>query len=288
VSIGEEATINEMKPLLNAINDFTINVELRFLFVKVLKILLRKSVNRAALGKNGVSLIVRSMNTVTTERHNLISAEMCNLVLNAVYDGKNVQHLIDVEGIRSLFRLLETFHDTIQASALGAIQGVCFVPLGRKHIRTFPQNIETLCALLQSEHRTVRARALGSIHNLSVDIQSIITILEISVSIPAVVSLLRDDDPDICQTACGTLQNLSRDPHGRHIIANETDALAHLTDLLCSTSLSCQVAAIGTLLNLMLSSKSSEDERAALRSVLTDGLVLGAVHSFVFDQGLTY
>ena len=139
VSIGEEATSNEMKPLLNAINDLNINVELRFLFVKVLKILLRKGVNRAALGKSGVSLIVRSMNMVTTERHNLISAEICNLVLNAVYDGKNVQHLIDAEGILSLFKLLGTFHETVQASALGAIQGVCFVPLGRKHIRAFPQ-----------------------------------------------------------------------------------------------------------------------------------------------------
>ena len=69
-------------------------------------------------------------------------------------------------------------------------------------------------------------------------------ITEIEESVPAIVSLLRDSAPEVCQVACGTLQNLSRDPHGRHLIASETSAVPHLTDLLCSSSLACQVRTV--------------------------------------------
>ncbi len=38
-----------------------------------------------------------------------------------------------------LFALLQAPQERVQASALGAIQGVCFVPSGRHHIRSCRQ-----------------------------------------------------------------------------------------------------------------------------------------------------
>jgi hypothetical protein len=175
------------------------------------------------------------------ERQPHICIEICNLLLNAVYDGKNVPLLIEADGVRPLFAFLDSSQHKVQSSALGAIQGICFVALGRHTIRSSAQNLEKLCSFLIAEESTVRARALGSIHNLSVDIQSIISLLEMPNTVPAVVSLLRDESPEICQVACGTLQNLSRDPHGREFIACRTTAVLYLSDLLCSASLSCQV-----------------------------------------------
>lgn len=143
---------------------------------------------------------------------------------------------------------------------------------------------------------SVRARALGSVHNLSVDVPSILMLLEIKESVPTLVSLLRDSVPEICQVACGTLQNLSRDPEGRRMIAQGTAAVEHLADLLCSTSLGCQVAAVGALLNIMGPSSSSSSsssssmgdeqdaEKKALRTLLTDGIVLGAIRACVFED----
>ena len=140
---------------------------------------------------------------------------------------------------------------------------------------------------------SVRARALGSVHNLSVDVPSILMLLEIKESVPTLVSLLRDSVPEICQVACGTLQNLSRDPEGRRMIAQGTAAVEHLADLLCSSSLGCQVAAVGALLNIMGPSSSSSSssmgdeqdaEKKALRTLLTDGIVLGAIRACVFED----
>ena len=140
---------------------------------------------------------------------------------------------------------------------------------------------------------SVRARALGSVHNLSVDVPSILMLLEIKESVPSLVSLLRDSVPEICQVACGTLQNLSRDPEGRRMIAQGTAAVEHLADLLCSSSLGCQVAAVGALLNIMGPSSSSSSssmgdeqdaEKKALRTLLTDGIVLGAIRACVFED----
>ena len=44
------------------------------------------------------------------------------------------------------------------------------------------------------------------------------------------------------------------------------------------------MAAVGALWNIMNSSSSSEEEKKVLQSVLTDGIVLGAIRSCVFDE----
>lgn len=135
-TIGDNQSGDPLKPLLTAICESVLPAEVRFLLVKVLKILLRKELNRTSLGKNGIVSIVKCMALANSERHHLLCAEVCNLVLNAIYDGRNVQFFVEAEGIPILFAFLDSREERVQSSALGAIQGVCYVPNGRKQIRS--------------------------------------------------------------------------------------------------------------------------------------------------------
>ena len=91
-TIGSSDHFDQFRPLLNAICEPCLHTDTRFLITKVLKILLRKEINRSSLGKAGVTAIVKSMNLCGTNL--ALVAEVCNLVLNALYDGRNVQHFV--------------------------------------------------------------------------------------------------------------------------------------------------------------------------------------------------
>ena len=48
--------------------------------------------------------------------------------------------------------------------------------------------------------------------------------------------------------------------------------------------ITAQVAAVGTILNIVGSSLESAEDRLLLNTMLTDGLVVGAIRSCVFDN----
>lgn len=150
----------------------------------------------------------------------------------------------------------------------------------------------------------MRARAVGAVHNLSVDVVSIAPIVECR-CIPALVAMLRDPSIEICRAATGTIQNLSRDISVRASIV-DSGALDYLSDLLfanditcqvflqyygglvsvaysCDISLFYQVAAVGTILNIVGSTLRTPEEHQQLRQALSDGVALGAIRSCVFD-----
>jgi len=282
---GDENKSDELRPLLATVSSpsASIPVETDILLARMMKILLRKSANRLALGKNGIQSIIRSLSRIQAEKNIIALAEMCNVVLNTCYDSVNVLFLIELGGVTPLLSFLKTSDVPVLSSALGALQGLCYVPSGRQCIRTDIKALRRIATFLVAEESVIRARAVGVVHNLSVDIVSINCIVETG-CIPALVRLLRDSSAEICRAAAGTIQNISRDIVARAAIV-ETGALDYLSDLLFASDVACQIAAVGTILNIVGSSLETEEERKVLNQMLTDGLVVGALRSSIFDTG---
>lgn len=280
---GEDSKSDELRPILALVGDSTakFSVEIELVMAKVLKILLRKKSNRDALQKSGVVSLIRCLNRLSLMKRIEPAAEMCNVILNACYDGANVQYFIESEGIKPLSSFIKSINTQLQSCAVGAIQGLCYVPIGRQSVRNDPNITAILVSLLTKEDLVVRTRAIGAIHNLSVDIVSINPLRETG-CIPTLVTLLRDSSLEICAASAGTLQNLARDPTTRdELMAN--GAVDYLSDLLFSSDVPCQIAAIGTMLNV-IGPIVPEEEKGALNQALTDGLVLGALRSCLFDS----
>lgn len=281
---GDVAASDELRPLLAAISstDLTASVpmEVEIVLARVLKVLLRKTCNRRSLGKNGLSALIRALNRLLTQRKHLAAAEMCNVVLNTCYDGANVQLLLELDGLKPLSVLLRGRDAVLLASALGVLQGLCYVATGRQKLRQETKVLEKVAVLLESEEAAVRARAVGVMHNLSVDMVSIIPIVDTG-CVSVLVRLLLDSSSEICTAAAGTLQNLARDSVTREDIL-ACGALDSLSDLLFASDIGCQVAAVGSMLN-MLGPDVPSTERQEYCRLLTDALVLGAVRSSVFD-----
>ena len=133
---GKQNEADNLKPLLSLImHDIPIDIEI--LAAKVIKILLRKPQNRVTLGRSGVGSIVRALHR-QEERLTSSAAEIGNVVLNTCYEGDNIDSFIEENGIPPLLNLLYSNDDKVIASALGAIQGLCFISSGRRAIRSVP------------------------------------------------------------------------------------------------------------------------------------------------------
>jgi hypothetical protein len=136
-SLAEIDTADDLRPILATVGDpaAVIPVDVDTLIATILKVLLRKPVNRLALGKYGMTAIIRSLNRIQTEKNIPAAAEMCNVVLNTCYDGANVQLLIELDGMTPLLRFLKSREVPVLCSSLGALQGLCYVPRGRQCLR---------------------------------------------------------------------------------------------------------------------------------------------------------
>eukprot|EP01041_Mallomonas_annulata_P004668 gene4668-9258_t len=281
VNMGSTREADDMRPLLAVLRG-PLPGDFEVLIAKVIKILLRKPINRTLMGKHGVLCIVKALMR-QTEHRSIAATEIGNVVLNTCYNGDNVQLFIDEGGFPHLLKLLLSRDTSLQASVLGAIQGICFVPIGRQAIRQDSESIRIMVHFLDSEDSLVRARASGTIHNISADSTSILILREAG-CIPSLVRLLRDQSVEVCQAVTGTLQNLSREVASREIIL-ECDALPPLSDLLLGNDVQCQVAAVGALFNLL--SSTQQDGQLSLRKLLTECVVMGALQSCLFDTSET-
>ena len=134
---GDKSKADELRPLLATISDTSIIVpiEIDIIIARILKVLLRKSVNRIALGKHGISAMIKSIQRIQHGQNTIAAAEMCNVMLNACYDGINVQLLIEQDGVETITKLLKSNDSMLISSVLGVLQGLCYVPFGRQTIR---------------------------------------------------------------------------------------------------------------------------------------------------------
>jgi len=240
-AFGDVDKCDELRPMLATLGapSAVIPFEVDILLARMLKILLRKAANRLSLGKTGILSIIRSLTRIQKQKNGLALAEMCNVVLNTCYDSENVKLLIEVDGVAPILSFLNSKEVPVLSSALGALQGLCYVPQGRHSLRFDYKALRKISSFLEAEDTTIRARAVGVMHNLSVDVVSINPIVE-TCCIPSLVRLLRDPSSEICRASAGTIQNISRDSVAREVIV-ETGALEYVSDLLFASDISCQV-----------------------------------------------
>ena len=151
---GDNSYSDELRPLLATIGDPTaiIPFDVDIVLAKMMKVLLRKGPNRASLGKNGMTSIIKSIQRIQAKSaDNIIAAaEMCNAILNSCYDGANVKVLIEQDGVRPILRFLKYDDTAVIAGALGVLQGVCYVPVGRQYVRQdgkvfIPTSLHSYC-----------------------------------------------------------------------------------------------------------------------------------------------
>ena len=141
----EENNFNdELRPLLSTIKGILPN-ELDLLLLKTLKLLLRKPCNRLSLSKFGIGYIVAVLNNQTRSKP-LQAAEVCSIILNACYEASNVRLFLEEGGLSRVLQFLGNsginstdpvsiaIDPRLLASALGALQGICFIPIGRQYI----------------------------------------------------------------------------------------------------------------------------------------------------------
>lgn len=283
--------VDELRTILFTMTNDMIPMGLEVLLSRVLKILLRKSCNRLSIGKSGVSSIVYALKRQTSSKP-IVASEVCNIVLNTCYEGANIRSFLEEGGLPIVLRLIGTSSrdSRLQASALGALQGICYTSLGRQYlladtVTSSTGGLNIVINLLLSQDKLVRARASGTIHNMSTDIQSFEILGNTNSESPCIqslVTLLHDPSIEICKSAAGTLQNISRHPSLRLQIMEDDRIITYLTDLLFSNDINCQVSAVGALLNL-LGPSLGEEQRMRLRQVLSESVALGAIKSAVFE-----
>lgn len=124
---------DEMRPLLASIS-LDMSTDMEMMVAKITKILLRAPTNRRALGRAGLAVLVQWLHRQTHTR-TIAAGEIANVILNACYNGENVSIFVEVGGVGPLCILLRSRDVNVVASALGALQGICYVPVGRYAVR---------------------------------------------------------------------------------------------------------------------------------------------------------
>jgi hypothetical protein len=120
----------ELRPLLTAL-EIDVSVDLEVYLAKVIKILFRSPSNRKGIGKSGMISIIRSLNQHARCQRGVATGEIGNVVLNACYNGENVDLFVELGGIDPLCTLLLCCDTGVIGCILGALQGICYVPTGR-------------------------------------------------------------------------------------------------------------------------------------------------------------
>ncbi|KAG2441306.1 hypothetical protein HYH02_009899 [Chlamydomonas schloesseri] len=230
------------------------------LILRALKILSRKQANRLRFGPHGLRAIVEA---IISPLNNKIAAEGANVLLNACYEPRNVEALLDTPGVSQLLLFLTESDQDVAANAAGAIQSICFQEAGRRHVHA-QGGVPALAGLLGSANPKVVGRAVGAIHNLSSNAEVIKDIRKHD-GLPTLVALLHDPALAVSGSAAGALQNVSREVASRLVI-RDLNAVPPLARLLCAPDVQAQVCASGALLNIVgpdLDRRETADPRRA-------------------------
>lgn len=231
--------VEDLMPLLSTIRSPS-SVEIDIGICKVIKLLLRRQENREKIGKFGIISMLACLKRTWQQKTLVPAYEILNGLMNSCHEASNARFIIEEGGLPIILPLLSSKDVRLLASALGAIQGICFVPLGRQTLRYEEEYIRKIGGYLRSENGQLRARAIGVLHNFSIDPLSISVIRDVD-CISSIVLLIRDPSLEVCQAAVGTIQNISRESCTRQLLLESTDIISNLFDLVTSNSVDCQV-----------------------------------------------
>ena len=217
----------------------------------------------------------------------LLATECANVCLNLCYETDNVELLVDSGGIIPLTLFLNTPNNlTLQASAAGALQSICFQSYGRCAVRDTSNCIKSLVRLMKSNDPTLQARTVGAIHNISSDTFSIHIIREAG-AIDTLISHLQSPIQGVCGSAAGAIQNLSREVACRNIIRKNEKAIESLSDLLFGNDVEAVSCAVGALLNIIgpeLGDESAtNDKRNSFKKLLSDSVAMGSIWQTLWE-----
>jgi hypothetical protein len=211
---------------------------LQQLFAQVLKVAFRKASNRV-IGREGVAILVSA---IQQEGGAEFAAELCNALLNLCFNTSNVAILVELQSVHVLMSFLRSPHARLRAAALGTLQSICYVAVGRKAVRSVQLEgsisaIGFLAMQMSCKEVLAQARAVGVIHNLSADVLAVAALREAGV-IPLLLAALRAPSAKICAAAAGALQNMARE-HASGLLIRERSLF--LVDLLMCSDIECQV-----------------------------------------------
>eukprot|EP00995_Heteronema_vittatum_P009523 NODE_485_length_1350_cov_271.223674_g351_i0.p1 GENE.NODE_485_length_1350_cov_271.223674_g351_i0~~NODE_485_length_1350_cov_271.223674_g351_i0.p1 ORF type:complete len:314 (+),score=102.94 NODE_485_length_1350_cov_271.223674_g351_i0:106-1047(+) len=270
---------DDLSYLSNALNHTTYldNRSLLLCIVRTLKVLSRKSVNRATIAPAEIAPVCGLLHVFGAKDAEL-AADICNFILNICYHQPNIRHALDA--VPWLVECLDGDDDYLHVAAAGALQGICISEDGKRSVLN-AQAIPKLVALLQtSPNLRVSTRCVGTMHNLSTEWPGVAQIRDNN-AIPLLIALL---DPkyttDIRRHAAAVLQNLSRDKECLPTIRS-LGAVEPLSQLRFQEDLHTQISATGALLNINGQAGDQSEERKAFKKALTQSLVVGMLSSML-------
>ena len=130
IAFQRTTELDDLKPILACLEE-TMPPELDIQTTKILKVLLRKSVNRVSLGHLGMCTIVLVLQRHSRNRF-ILPVDICHVVLNSCYDSVNAQTFIDEGGLEPLLLLLNYTDVNVLSALLSAIQTISYIPGGRR------------------------------------------------------------------------------------------------------------------------------------------------------------
>eukprot|EP01039_Chlorochromonas_danica_P003236 gene3236-3545_t len=267
--------------------------------LKLIKVLFHLEENRKALDDQAMELLVKALQHHLRQHQWRLASELCSLFINACHEVSNVEMLIECDGWKSFLSIL--YHPAcirdykLLASAVGCLQAICYLPLGRHLIRQDEKAIPRLVSMIGHQDETVSSRVMGTLHNLSVDMASLAPILNSDDCLAnrLLTSLTNkangnresddgDSDDDLCEMTLGTIQNLLRDSQFYEEMVMK-DGLEIILQLLSHSETSCQVAALSVVLSLLNGNRAFDQHRELIDTMLAEMIALGSIHSSLFD-----
>jgi hypothetical protein len=249
------------------------------LVLKTLKIACRKPHNRAILGAEVLVELVEMLRACIGYHNASLVIELIFCLCNLCYEPANCVHVLAAQGLQPLITSLRDirYGPRAQESAAGALHHLCFTLEGKRLFYELEGIPIVLELLQQTASATTQARCMGILHNLST-LSPCIRVIREQEGINTIVEFLACDDMALVTSAAGALQNMAREAQSRLALL-ETDSVALLSRLLFANDVECQCKAVSALLNILGPQTASNGDIAALETVLSDCIVVGALYS---------
>lgn len=263
--------------------------------IEIVKILLHQSSNRQGMDKLSLELTVKAYTHYMQRKAWKVTTEIANIWINLFYTQANTLIFVkETKGLACIAHsLVSVNHKEVNlfCSLLGALQAICFIPIGRHYLRSEAQIIPIIASCIDAQDERLQERALAIINNMSVDLVSIPLILTTHCLPSIIQKTAQYCQPAACHAALGALTNLLRD-EGCCARVDLEAMLPSLLETLARGSQDCQVAALSCLLNLLGVRNTNDDDGAiegngdaglaaekkrALHSMLAEVLALGSI-----------